>query len=79
MGSPLLKPSVRLSWTASDLEVIITMLKEVIGRYGIAIEGLLLTFVQVDRHAYIDADVTLGEIPGLENKLGNQCSGLFLR
>ena len=59
--------------------MIITMLKEVIGRYGIAIEGLLLTFVQVDRHAYIDADVALGEIPGLENKLGNQCSGLFLR
>lgn len=68
-----------MSWTASDLEVIITMLKEVIGRYGIAIEGLLLTFVQVDRHAYIDANVAMGEIPSLENKLGHQRSGLFLR
>jgi hypothetical protein len=79
VGSPRLRPSVRLLWTVSDLEGIITMSKEVTGRYGVAIQGLLLTFVQVDRHAYIDANVAMGEIPGLENKLGNQCSGLFLR
>jgi hypothetical protein len=55
------------------------MSKEVTGKYGIAVPGLRLTFVQVDRHAYIDANVAMGEIPGLENKLGHQCSGLFLR
>lgn len=55
------------------------MLKEGTGKRATALEGLLLIFFQVDRHANIHADVAMGEIPGFKDKLGDQCSGLLLR
>jgi hypothetical protein len=64
---------------ASDLGEIITMSKEATGKCDSALERLLLIFFQVDRHTHIDANVAVGEIPGIKNKLGDQCSGFLLR
>jgi len=64
---------------ALDPEVITTMSKVVTGKCCSAMERLMLIFVQVDRHTYIHADVTLGKVPSFKNKLGHQCSGFLLR
>jgi hypothetical protein len=79
VGFPLSRLSERLSSTASDPEGITTMSKEATGTLESTFDCLLLIFFQVNRHAYIDAHVAMGEIPGFKNKLGHQCSGLFLR